>query len=382
MPNNPIIVIGGGYAGLAALGAVSGCIRGRTALLFDSQDYHTVKTRLYESAVSSDRNFLINLPLKTFADMHRAEFIRERVDEINFGNRRVIAGGSSYEYDSLLVAPGGEANYFGIEGAAENAQALTDSKGAAKCARRVTELRIGKGGSPARRIVVCGGGLAGIEVAAMLRQSYPDKRRLQIALVEKMDRIMGASQGNEAQRAHVSGWFYKNAIEIRTSTTVTKITASGVETETGGNIEADMVYWCSGVKRADVGGVEKGKRFIVGDTLQLSDQPGVFSTGDFTFVESKRRFANLMSAQRAIYQGRIAGVNISRYLQGLQLRKSRYQPFGELIALGDFDGAGTVRGTPVFGAVCSALKKANELKYLAQLYESAPALMKKISPTM
>ena len=132
------------------------------------------------------------------------------------------------------------------------------------------------------------------------------------------------------------------------------------------------MIWCSGVYRTEVSGLSKKKPFRVTSSLQSLVHPEVFATGDFATVEAGGEYANLFSAQRALYQAGVLAENVLRLEQGAPMRIAEYCPQGELIALGDFDGVGVVAGIPVRGKTAALLKKANEEKYLAELFRQVP----------
>jgi NADH dehydrogenase FAD-containing subunit len=64
--------------------------------------------------------------------------------------------------------------------------------------------------------------------------------------------------------------------------------------------------------------------------------------------------------------------NVIRLDQRRQGKPVDYAPKGELIGLGDFDGVGIVGGIPVKGKAAALAKKANEAKYLKDLFQDVP----------
>jgi NADH dehydrogenase len=266
---------------------------------------------------------------------------------------------------------GGRIAHFGVEGARENTVSLQTYADAAECARRVRELRLGRPAAPRRRIVVCGAGIEGLEVAAMLRQLAP-RRACEIVIIERAETVMARSQCRETQRKYLLRFLDRRHIELRTGSTIARIDEDAVHLASGETIEADLVYWCAGVRRAEVIGAEPGAPFVVNRYLQSVEHPDVFALGDFATVDSRGEFANLGSAQRAVYHGQMAGENLWRLETLRPMKPVRYRPVGELIGLGDLDGVGVVYGLPIHGFSAALAKKGNEVKYLSELFGDVP----------
>ena len=89
-------------------------------------------------------------------------------------------------------------------------------------------------------------------------------------------------------------------------------------------------------------------------------------------MDSRARWSNLLSAKRALYQADLVAENVVRLEQGRQGKPEDYTPKGELIGLGDFDSVGIVGGIPVKGRAAALAKKANEAKYLKDLFQDVP----------
>jgi NADH dehydrogenase len=121
-----------------------------------------------------------------------------------------------------------------------------------------------------------------------------------------------------------------------------------------------------------VAGIPKTRAFEVSETLQGRRFPEVFSIGDFATVDSRAKWSNLLSAQRALYQADLVAENVGRFEEGLPGKAEDYRPKGELIGLGDFDGVGILGGIPVKGTAAAVAKKANEVKYLSDLFQDVP----------
>ncbi len=373
MKRKKILILGGGYAGLAVLRNLARRLRRSdySITLIDESPYHTIKTRFHELAVYRNRGRFVRFPIRVFTRSAGAEFIQDRVQKIQFAGKSVTTTTGQHPFDILVITLGGQTHYFGVRGARAHTANLQTFDAAVECSRRVGDLGLLDHRGPVRRVVVCGAGIEGIEVAAMLRQ-YASPERCEILLIEKNDRIMARSQCRDRQRDYMHAYFRRSRIELRLESTIRQVEKRAVYLESGLKIESDLVVWCSGVSRVLVTGIPKAKAFVVDASLQGNKHPEVFSIGDFTTVDSPGEWSNLLSAQRALYQADIVAENVTRFEEGRPPVTENYRPKGELIGLGDFDGVGILGGYHLQGKAAALAKKANEAKYLKDLFQDVP----------
>ncbi|MDF1555800.1 MAG: FAD-dependent oxidoreductase [Deferrisomatales bacterium] len=366
-----VLILGGGYGGLACLRALSRHLHGGeyTAALLDATPHHTIKTRFHERAVWERRELLLRVPLPPLARAAGATFVQDRITALNLKDRRVEGKNGSHPYDRLVLALGGNIAYFDVPGAAEHTVSLQTYEDASACGRRLAALDAS--GRSDLRVAVCGAGVEGLEVAAMVRQRLP-ARRCEVVVLERSTEVLARSLCRPAQREYLRDYLRRREIELRLGATIQGVTEQGVTLDGGEMVGADLVYWCAGVRRVDLPGTAAGEPFRVNPYLQAEEHPEVFALGDFATVQSDQEFANLASAQRAVYLGTLAARNLWNYDHLRLLRPVRYRPIGELIGLGDLDGVGIVYGVGVTGKTAGALKKANEVKYLAELCGGLP----------
>jgi NADH dehydrogenase len=339
--------------------------------LIDATPYHSVKTRFHERAVLASREALVRLPLSTLVAASGGEFVQDEILGIDFQQRVVQGRSEPHSYDRLVVALGGEIAYFGVEGAAEHTVSLQTHEQAVECCRRVSLLRVESPGGRARRVVVVGAGIEGLEVATMLRQEF-SVRECEILVLDRSATLMAQSQCRDPQREYVRAYLERHAITLRLGATIRAVGAGHVVLESGESLASDLTFWCSGVRPVSLAGVGEGEPFHVGPFLQNEKHPDVFAIGDFATVDSLQEAANLRSAQRADYHGTLVGENLCLREEGRPMKPARYRPVGELTALGDLDGVGLVLGVPLTGLRAALLKKAHEAKYLADTFRDVP----------
>jgi NADH dehydrogenase len=129
-----------------------------------------------------------------------ASFRRAELRDIDFENRRVYADDREFPYDHLVLALGGQPNFFGIPGVEEYSLTMRGLGDALRIRDRVIErfeettLAHGKVPESTLTFVVIGGGATGVEVASeihalvheALASDYPniDPNRVRIFLLE------------------------------------------------------------------------------------------------------------------------------------------------------------------------------------------------------
>jgi NADH dehydrogenase len=343
--------------------------RGYDICLIDSSPYHALKSRFHERVALTCEKESVRVPLRLLTIASKTRLLQDEILAVEFEKKYLAGRKGEYLYDYLVLALGGKAEYHGIKGAMQHSLHIYSIDSVERCSKAVGKLLCCNAGEPAR-IIVCGGGLTGIEAAAQLRDKA-DAGRLDITVVEAGDRLMPVVS-LPAERDRVVKHLKRVKINSITGDPIVEIEQSVIHLASGKRLEADLILWCGGVRRSPLHGAGEGPRFIVNGFLQSEARSEVFSIGDFATLESGDRFANLASAQRAIYQGEVAAINIARLENSKPLCGVDYRPLGEVVALGDWDAAGEVKGFSVSGLPAAALKKAIEVRYLKDLFSDLP----------
>src|SRR5512134_1779362 len=82
--------------------------------LIDRHNYHLFQPLLYQVAIAGLVPSQIAYPLRTiFRKQKNIDFQMEEVSSIDFDSRYVKANGSVIAYDYLILAVGGQTNFFG-----------------------------------------------------------------------------------------------------------------------------------------------------------------------------------------------------------------------------------------------------------------------------
>ena len=211
-----------------------------------------------------------------FEVLHDAQWYAERDTRVitgqpatglDLGGRTVtLADGTELHYDKLLLTTGAEPCRLEIPGAQRALVLRTRGD------EQVLHAKVAGGA----RLVIIGGGWIALEVAASARQNGADVTVLVRGEAPLAD-VLGRQLSDHLvalQRAH--------GVDVRTSTTVTEITATGVETSDG-PLAADVVLAAIGVAPsttlAEAAGLAVSDGVITDSSLRTSD-PHVWAAGD------------------------------------------------------------------------------------------------------
>jgi len=351
-----VVVVGGGFAGLAAARALAGAPV--EVVIVDQHNFHTFQPLLYQVATAGLEPADVAYPVRTiFGRAPNVSFRHGRVTGIDMSSRKLtLSDGARLAYDQLVVASGATAGYFAVPGASQNALPLYTLLDARKLRNRVLGILEAAdarpedfdGGAPS--FVVVGGGPTGVETSGALVELLDvavrrdrlriDRERTRVMLLDASDRLLPAfreTAGRYAQQTLAS-----RGVEVRLSAAVSEVTSEGVRIAGGEWIPAAVVVWAGGVTvdgtlAASLGAASgAGGRLLVGLDLALAEHPEVFVVGDAALVpngrDEPRPCAQL--APVAIQSGRHAARQILHHLAGEPTEPFAYHDKGIMATIG------------------------------------------------
>jgi NADH dehydrogenase len=301
-----VVVIGGGFGGLATARALAGAPV--TVTLIDRRNHHLFQPLLYQVATAALNPGDIAYPIRAaLARQRNARVLLAAATSIDVAGRRVVLDDGALEYDYLVVATGATHSYFGRDDWATAAPGLKSIEDALEIRRRIFlayEAAEREADPAAQRewltFAVVGAGPTGVELAGALGEigletlahdfRNIDPTEVHVVLFEGRDRILGTYPEHlsaAAQRA-----LERRHVEVRPGTTVTAIDDRGVTVRAGGTEErigARTVLWAAGVRAsplADSLGAPRdpsGRVEVLAD-LSIPGHPEVFVIGDLAKV--------------------------------------------------------------------------------------------------
>ncbi len=363
-----IVILGGGFAGLAAAKVFRG--EPVDVTVIDRTNHHLFQPLLYQVATAGLAPSDITVPIRWILRHERnAEVILGDVTRIDPAKKQVFVAelNEPIGYDALIVATGSHHSYFGHDAWAANAPGLKTLDDALEIRRRFlmaferaerSEDRTRAG--ELMTFVIVGGGPTGVELAGMMieiaKKAMPgdfrriDTRRARIVLVEGGPRLLPAMPERSSQTARSD--LERLGVEVRTSTTVTGIDEHGAHI--GDElIRTSNVFWAAGNQASSVGAMldaplDRAGRVLVNDDLSVPGHPESFVAGDLAAVKNKDGSLVPGVAAAAMQEGRLAAQNALRIInpvnQGTTQVFSYYNK-------GDLATIGRNRAVAVFGTV-------------------------------
>jgi NADH dehydrogenase FAD-containing subunit len=272
-----IVVLGAGYAGMAAVTSLAGRTKGRDDVritVVNGSERFTERLRLHQTATGQE---LADLRIPELLAGTTATLVTGWVTGIDRAARTVrVDDEHEIRYDTLVFALGGTSDTSAVPGADEYAYTLDSSTGAEALARRLAGLGSGA-------VAICGAGLTGVEAAAEIAERHPG---LEVMLIGGSE--PGANLGPRAKR-YLERALDRLGVRVHAGVEISKVLPHGVEIAGGVTIPADVVLWAGGVRvpalAAAAGlAVDERGRIITDGTLRSVTDPSVYAVGDAAFV--------------------------------------------------------------------------------------------------
>jgi NADH dehydrogenase len=347
-----IVILGGGFGGLWAAKALSGC--NADVILIDRNNYHTFLPLLYQVAAAELEPEDIAYPIRSFLrGLSNASFVMTEVNGLNLDNKTLICHDRTISYDYLIVAVGSITQFFDVPGAAENSFELkTLEHGVALrnhilgCFERAMYETNEDRRTQMLTFTIVGGGPTGVEFAGALselingplRKDYPgvDFKNVRVIILEAGSSPLLAFP--KPLRDYALKHMMKMDIVVLLNTIVTRVMEHTVHLKDGRIIPTETVVWTAGVCGDEaVKGwglpIVRGCRVKVLPTLQVEGHPEVFVAGDIASVENGRR-ALPMVAPVATEQGKAAAANIQLMISGKDAVAFKYEDKGSMVTIG------------------------------------------------
>lgn len=326
-----VLVLGGGMAGVSCAQRLAR--NGTAVTLIDRNDYHQFQPLLYQVACGQ-------LPAEDIARPHRAIFRHQpSVDvttaeavAVDLAARRVtLADGRTLAGSHLVVAAGGQPNFFGVPGAAEHAFPLYSVADAERLRLHIRHLvREGRGTDERATapvdVVVVGGGPTGVEITgaltelmAALRTTGTAVRTGTITIVQHGHALLHAFSSTAQRYAYEK--LRSAGADVLLGVRVTAVHGDRVELETGQVLRTRTVIWGGGESGPDVAqhaGTETGHggRWDVRADLRVPGCDRTYAVGDAANIVSDGDRPLPQLGAVAQQSGRWAADNILRDLHG------------------------------------------------------------------
>ena len=352
-----IVIVGGGFGGLAAAKALKNTPA--QVILIDRTNHHLFQPLLYQVATAALTPSQIATPIRSiFRKQENVTVILGEVTAVDKERKCVFVSDADRErvpvaYDYLILATGATHSYFGHNEFEEYAPGLKSLADAVASRNKILQAfeQAEAEEDPSRHrdlltFILVGAGPTGVEMAgalAILVRSTlrSDFRRIdpasaRIVLVDMAPRVLPPfSEGlSEAAKRRLE----ELGVEVRLGHGVDRIDAEGIVVA-GERIASKTVIWTAGVAPSPAGKwlkveTDRAGRVCVQNDVTVPGHPEIFVVGDTaSFEEGGKPLPGV--AQVAMQQGRYAGKLIhSRIVGSTPPGPFRYFDKGSMAVVG------------------------------------------------
>src|SRR5580704_10334497 len=338
MSRPSIIIVGGGFAGLAAARAL-----GKTSaqiILIDRANHHLFQPLLYQVATSVLTPSQIATPIRGILRKQKnAIVILGEVTGVDKDQKRVFVSDADRQnvpisYDYLILATGSSHSYFGHDEFAQFAPGLKTLHDAVAVRNRILgafEQAEAEEDPTCHQnlltFVLVGAGPTGVEMAAAIAVEIRttlktefrriDPTTARVLLVDRGSRVLAPY--SEALSAAAKTRLESLGVEVRLNQQVDAIDQDGVVVG-GERIAAKTVIWTAGVTPAPAGKwleveTDRAGRVRIQTDLSVPGHPEIFVVGDTASLDQDGKPLPGV-AQVAMQQGRYAGKLIHNRIVG------------------------------------------------------------------
>ena len=349
-----VVIVGGGFAGVACAKLLAGEARVRVSLI-DQNGYHQFQPLLYQVATAelAGRDMTFE-HTQVFHGQDSVELVRAETVAADLDERTVtLADGTTIAGDYLVLAAGAQPNFFHTPGAREFAFPLYSLTDARRLRERVLQLYADAAAKPelvedgALTFVVVGGGATGVEIAGSLAELVHDVMPHRYAhLAVAGARVILVNLGltllapfSDDSHAYAAKQLERRGVEMRLGTAVTEVARDHVVLRDGSTIATHLVVWGGGEMAAAIAGnvgvgQGRGGRIDVRPDLSVPGHPNVFAVGDVANIQFGDDHALPQLGSVAQQSGAWAARNILGDVDGTGREPFHYRDKGIMAMIG------------------------------------------------
>ena len=337
MPNKTIVIMGGGFAGSEIAKHLENKFK---VILIDDKNYFEYTPGILRVVVKPSHIKKIQVLHNNY--LRNTKILNEKVTEV--GKDYLTVNNQKILFDYLVIATGSRGNKI-----IEHPRSIIP-KNAKLLENNYNKLL------KAKKILIIGGGLVGVELAAEISTYYKNK---EITLINANGRIM--PQENNKSAKYAENFLKNKGVRLILNEKIIK-TNDPLVTDKGTRLNSDLIFLCTGIK-PNSEFMEKNfkdklteKKFIKANKyLQLEGIKNIFVAGDVTNINE------IKLAQNAEEHAKIIIKNIDNLEKNKPLSIYESKPRTIVISLGKYKGIINYKNITITGIIPGILK--NILEY-------------------
>jgi NADH dehydrogenase len=345
--NRPkIVILGGGFGGLAAARALSGAA---DVTVVDRHNYQTFLPLLYQVSTAGLAADHVAYPIRGALRKTSVKFRMASPISIDHQTKEVkLDSSENLKFDHLIVALGSVTADFGIAGVKEFSLGMKSVSEAltirAEIMRRFEDLCRLEDGSKFF-VTVIGGGPTGVEMAGAISELIrgPLKldqetvaKNIQVTLVEAGPRLLPPFAPSLSARTKKD--LEKLDVQVLLNSAVKELLDGKVVLKDGTELPSQITIWAAGVKGSDamkqLNLPVEANRVAVEATMQVKNYPYLWALGDIAGAKGQDGSPLPMVAPVAIQQGKFIAKQIKKVIEGKKLDNFKYLDKGSMATIG------------------------------------------------
>ena len=358
--SDPIVVVGGGFGGLATVQALLAKSDGTPVILIDEGNRFLFKPLLYELLSGELQLWEVAPQYSDLALELGFIFLQEYVVEIDEIEQKLITSSDiEITYSQLVISTGVTTDYSLLENLEDYAVGFSNLNDFLIIKKLIT--KINDSTESTNPIVIAGAGPTGVELACKISDLIKD--RIQIYLVDKGDKILPNCKSFNREKAIDA--IGKRNIRVYLdyyikSVDKTFLELSSTDNETNNCIKIDYstLLWTAGLKpsksKLEYHFLNENEKIKVNEFMQMDEYPNIFFVGDITCYENAPFPA---SAQVAMQQGSLVAQNIISLRKGNAPKPFKFEDLGEMLSLGIGNASITGYGITLAGPLAFKIRR-------------------------
>ncbi|HIK37680.1 MAG: NAD(P)/FAD-dependent oxidoreductase [Geminocystis sp.] len=340
-----IVILGGGFGGLYTalrLNQFTWSNRPPEIVLVEKHDRFLFSPLLYELITNEVQSWEIAPAYADILANTSIRFLQDEVTDIEAGegkNQVTLKNNGTFNYDYLTVALGGKTPTSQVKGVDKYAIPFRTLEDAYRLKEKLRSLE--NSDKEYIRVVIAGGGCSGVELALKIAARLG--KRGKIRIVERNDSLLRSL--SPFNRKTASAALEKAKCWVDLETEVVEVKEGEVSLCYKNQIDtipADIVVWTVGTKPAIPPGLANkltlpttlDGKIEINSYLQVFGMPHIWAIGDLAACQDEKGNRLPATAQVAIQQADYCAWNIWATIENKPLLPFKYQPLGEMLALG------------------------------------------------